>query len=414
MSLFYLGAVVNPVSHLSGLPVALVNEDQGDTVAGQHVNIGDHVASALRGSRAVTSRLSVDPGSLAEAAALMDRDGAYAAIVVPPNFTKSLLAAYGLTSSPARKPAIEILTNQRAGSIGVALATGVTEPALHVVSVKLGKTLSSQAAKVESPAKAGVVSANPITVQTTTYRPLPPNTALGASAFYVSILSSMCGLLGAILVNSTIDAALGYGTTEIGPRWSRRPPVAINRWQTLLSKWTVSLAIVPLLTGILLLVAVGILGMDAPDVGLLWVFTSFAAIAIAAGTLALLAAFGALGQLVAILLFVYLSLASSGGTIPLQALPSFFRFVANFEPLRQILGGVRAILYFGSTGDAGLTRGFVVTGIGLAFWLVAGFAVTKRYDRRGLDRIKPEELAFDQRAAADYAATTNPDLTQTG
>ena len=39
-----------------------------------------------------------------------------------------------------------------------------------------------------------------------------------------------------------------------------------------------------------------------------------------------------------------LALASSGGTVPVQALPSLLRFAANFEPLRQILDGVRAIL----------------------------------------------------------------------
>ena len=57
------------------------------------------------------------------------------------------------------------------------------------------------------------------------------------------------------------------------------------------------------------------------------------------------------------LLFVYLALASSGGTVPVQALPSFFRFAASFEPLRQVLGGVRAILYFNAQADAGAHPG---------------------------------------------------------
>ena len=111
---------------------------------------------------------------------------------------------------------------------------------------------------------------------------------------------------------------------------------------------------------------------------------------------------GTLGQLVAMLLFVYLALASSGGTIPLQALPSFFRFVANFEPLRQVLDGVRAILYFNAAGNAGLTRGLVLTASGLVLWVVVGVAVTTWYDRRGLDRLAPEILEFAQRSARSY------------
>jgi hypothetical protein len=65
-----------------------------------------------------------------------------------------------------------------------------------------------------------------------------------------------------------------------------------------------------------------------------------------------------------VIVFVYLAPASSGGTVPLQALPGFYRFVANFEPLRQIVGAVRAILYFNGAGDAGLDRGLLLTSIG--------------------------------------------------
>ena len=107
---------------------------------------------------------------------------------------------------------------------------------------------------------------------------------------------------------------------------------------------------------------------------------------VAIGTLVLFAALGTLGKLAALLIFVYLALASSGGTVPLTALSGFFRLIANFEPLRQILDGVRAILYFDARGDAGLTRAFVATGLGLVFWLVLGVLVTRWYDRRGLHR----------------------------
>jgi YhgE/Pip-like protein len=407
ITLFYVGSVVNPVSHLSSLPVALVNEDSGATVLGQRVNIGDDIASGLQRSHAVSSRVTLDTGSLSQAQAQMRRDGAYATIVIPSNLTTSLLSAYGLAPQGKGKPSIQLLTNPRAGSIGVELATGVAEPALHSASVHVGQQLSAEAAKAGRTSSSAIQKANPITVTTTEFWPLPPNSALGLSAFYISLLAIMSGFLGAILVNSTVDAALGYGTTEIGPKWSQRTPVAITRWETLKAKWTVTLAAAPLLTGVLLLVAVVILKMDAPYVWLLWLFISFAASAIAIGTLALFAAFGTLGQMVAMLLFVYLALASSGGTIPVQALPPALRFVAGFEPLRQVLDGVRSILYFGASGDAGLTRGLVLTAIGLVFWLLVGFAVTKWYDRRGLERIQPDLLEFVQRSAATYAAESS-------
>ena len=281
------------------------------------------------------------------------------------------------------------------------LATGVAQPALDAVSTTVGRKMSAEAAKVGRRANPGVSAANPLTVSTTAYRPVPPNSALGLSAFYISLLAIMCGFLGAILVNSTVDAALGYGTTEIGRSGGSacRSPSAAGRhcWR---SGASASRGADPHRHP-----AAGVGGDPAHGRAIclyLWLFTSFAGIAIAAGTLVLFAALGALGQLVAMLLFVYLALASSGGTIPLQALPSFFRFVANFEPLRQVLDGVRAILYFNAAGNAGLTRGLVLTAAGLLLWIVLGVAVTTWYDRRGLDRLAPEALEFVQRSTRTY------------
>ncbi len=149
-------------------------------------------------------------------------------------------------------------------------------------------------------------------------------------------------------------------------------------------------------------VAAGLLRMDAPRWPELWMFGWFAAAVIAIGTLALLATLGALGQLLALIVFVYLALASSGGTVPLQALPGFFRFVASFEPLRQIVGAVRAVIYFNGAGDAGLDRGLLLTAIGLVFWLATGAAVTIWYDKKGLHRLKPELVDLIEASAQTY------------
>jgi YhgE/Pip-like protein len=421
MSLFYIGAIVNPAGHLSGLPVVMVNDDQGATLQGGHVDFGAEVAGDLLHSRSVTSRLSLKEVSSAQAGTRMNSNKAFADIVIPADFSTSLLSAYGLASAPASPSSasaevatVQLLTNPRAGSTGAQLAAGVAQPALHQVSLAVGSSLTAEAAKLDRTPTSGTSTSDPITVATSDFRSLPPDSALGLSAFYISLLVLMCGFLGAVLVNSSIDTVLGYGSSEIGPKWRQRMPVTISRWQTLLTKWAVTLAAVPVLTGTLVLVAAGLLRMNTPHAGELWLFASFAGIAIAAGTLAMFAAFGALGQLLAMLLFVYLALASSGGTIPVQALPSFFRFAAGFEPLRQVLGGVRSILYFNAQADAGLTRGVVLSGIWLVLWVLVGAAVTRWYDHKGLDRLNPDVLDYAQRSARIYLAETQHPLTTGG
>ena len=266
----------------------------------------------------------------------MDAAKAYGTLVIPPTLTQQTLQAAGVRAQSGHgppRPALTFLENGRLGSLGVGLAAGVLTPATAQISAEVSKKLRSNAG-------ADLIALTPVA-----YRPLPDHSAVGLSAFYIALLAIMAGFLGATLTNSSVDGALGYAATEIGPRWRQRPPVAIDRRQTLLVKLAIAAVASPLLTGILLLVGRR-LGMHAPHVGYLWLLLTLAAMMIAAGTLALYAAFGAVGQALALILFVYLSLASSGGTVPSQALPGFFRVAGEVEPLRQLLGGTRAILYF--------------------------------------------------------------------
>ena len=213
----------------------------------------------------------------------------------------------------------------------------------------------------------------------------------------------MCGFIGGAIVNSVVDSALGYATTDLGPRWRQRQPLPINRWQTLLIKWGIIAVLTAVLTAVVLLVAWGV-GMDMPYPWLLWVFTWLCAVSVGVGTIALFAMAGNYGQLIGLLIFVYAGLASAGGTVPIEALPGFLRALSYVEPLRQVLEGTRSILYFNAQGVAGLTRGTVAAASGLVFWLVVGAVVVRSYDRRGLYRLRPEVLAHVDQAVQDFRA----------
>jgi YhgE/Pip-like protein len=398
ISVIYIGSVVNPAANLHGLPVMLVNEDQGAVIQGHRLDVGANLAGGLEGSAALRSRLKLQPATLEQAQTTMDKGGAYATVIIPATLTRSLLLAAGVHTPGDTPPAdakVELQENPRLGNLGVNLAAGVITPAIARISPKVGQQLSKPASpQVRANPFLAAQLANPITLATTTYRPLPDHSALGLSAFYIALLSILSGFIGATLINSSIDSALGYATSEIGPRWRQRRPVAISRRQTLLTKWAVAAITVPILTGILILIAAGALGMYAPHVVLLWLLATLAALMIATGTLALLAAFGALGQLLAMILLIYLSLASSGGTVPIQALPGIFNVVGHVEPLRQVLMGTRAIMYFGAKGDAGLEHSLVVVSVELLFWASIGLTITSWYDRRKLDRISPDVLSY--------------------
>jgi hypothetical protein len=277
------------------------------------------------------------------------------------------------------------------------------QPALAVASRQIGRQLAPLVpAGAQAPATR-VLLADPVTVTTMQYRPLPDNAALGLSAFYVALLTIMCGFLGATIVNSVVDSALGYATTELGPRWRQRQPVPINRWQTLLIKWALVAVVTAAATAVMLLVAWGV-GLDMPYPWLLWAFAWLCAASAGIGTIVLFAVAGTYGQLIGILLFVYAGLASAGGTVPIEALPGFLHLLSYAEPLRQVLAGTRSILYFDAQGVAGLTRGTVAAAAGLLFWLVLGAVVVRWYDRKRFYRLQPDILAHVNQSVQEYRA----------
>jgi YhgE/Pip-like protein len=395
---FYVGSVVDPLGHLQDLPVAVVNQDRGAVIGTRQINIGQQVQRGLSGSTAVSGRLALTDTTLRSAQQAMDRGASYATVVIPPGFTASLLDRAGLSAAAAAsaRPQIVILTNQRAGTIGASLAAGVLQSGLGAASGQIGRQLAAlvPAARASSPLTADFL-ADPVTVTTAGYRALPAHSALGLSAFYIALLILMCGFLAGTIVNSSVDAATGYASTEIGPQWRQRQPLPINRWNTLVIKWAMAAVLTGLMTGLLLVVAAGLLRMDAPHLGLLWLLAWLCAASVAAGTIVLFAVLGAsLGQLLALLLFVYAGLAASGGTVPLQALPGVLRWLAGIEPLRQILAGTRAILYFDAQADAGLARAVTAAALGLVIWLIAGAVVVRWYDRKGYNRMDPELLEY--------------------
>jgi YhgE/Pip-like protein len=404
MTALYIASTTDPLAHVSGLPVAVVDQDQGAALGTQRVNVGQQIEAGLLAAPAVTDRLRLEQLTLSQAEQAMDRDGLYAALVIPPGLTANLLTATGVRPGVViASPQVEIFINQRAGTVGTSLATGILQPALAVASRQIGRHLAPLVPAASQAPATRLLLADPVAVTVVQYRPLPDNAGLGLTPFYIALLTLLCGFIGGGIVNSVVDSALGYASTDLGPRWRQRQPVPINRWQTLLIKWGIITAATAVLAAVMLLVAWGV-GMDMPWPWLLWVFTWLCALSVGIGTIALFAMAGNYGQLIGLLIFVYAGLASAGGTVPVEALPGFLRALSYVEPLRQVIEGTRSILYFNAQGVAGLTRGTVAAAAGLLFWLVVGGFVVRWYDRRGFYRLRPEILAHVNESVQDFHA----------
>lgn len=385
LSLLYMGGIVNPNRELHDLPIALVNSDTGKPLTGQQQNLGTQIAHSI-----VTNTSSRAAGwrqmTRAQAQEELDAGKVYGALVIPSDFTNSV-AALTTTNATAR-PTITVLTNPGKGSLGSSLASKISSTAAQQASLTIGKQLSAAATKADATQK--LFLADPVRIATQVGHPIGNNSGIGLTAFYYTLLLVLAGFMGGNVISNGVDTGLGYADNEIGPWHTRRPTVPINRTQTLLLKMVMTAGITLLSVSLILLASVSILGMDATHIPLLWIYSYCAALAVGLGVQAINAAFGGIGQLVSMFVFIVLGLPSSGATVPLQAVPGFYRFLSHFEPMRQLSDGVRAILYFDARGDAGLTRAWTMIGVGTAIGLLFGFAMVRYYDRKGHKRLTPQ------------------------
>ncbi|MDM7831949.1 YhgE/Pip domain-containing protein [Cellulomonas edaphi] len=402
LSLLYMGGILNPQADLSRLPVALVSSDEGATVGGTHRNAGDQVVQAITANEDPAVDWQVM--SAQEARAALAHDEVFGALEIPAGFTSSLAALAAPGADPAR-PTITVLTNQAAGSLGSSFASNAAQTAAHQASAKIGAQLTEQAsAGADSrPAAATLLLADPVAVVVEPGHALGTHSGAGLSAFYFTLLLVLAGFIGATVVSTAVDGALGYADTEYGPFHSRRPAAPISRAQTFLVKSAISVVLALATSAIVMFATITLLGMDAGHLPLLYAFSVCASAAVALGVHAINTVFGGLGQLVSMFVFIVLALPSSGATVPLEALPSFYRFLSTFEPMRQLSDGVRSILYFNAQATGALPRAWSMIALGTVLAVVGGLVAARFYDRRGLRRLGAPTLVSVPTGAAAAA-----------
>jgi uncharacterized phage infection (PIP) family protein YhgE len=393
----YLGGILNPTTNLRHFPIAVVNEDAGPGGA----QIVDRLVNGLD-----KNKFDVRVMPLREARHQLDTGKVYGSVLIPPSFSSKLrdLATSAVMPGRADRPVITISTNPRAGTLGASIAGQTLNTAMGIANGVAGERLLSEVAAqtggapVVGAAEAGL--STPIDIKSTVYNPLPNGTGNGLSAFYYALLLLLAGFTGSIVVSTLVDALLGYVPAEFGPVYRFAEQVRISRFQTLLVKWLMMVLLALLTSAAYLAIADG-LGMPI-DLGWeLWAFGVFAIAAVGITSTSLLSVLGTAGLLVSLLVFVILGLPSAGATVPLEATPPFFRWLAEFEPMHQVFLGARSLLYFKGQADTGLSEALTMTALGLIIGLLLGGIVTHLYDRKGFHRIQG---AAQMAVAAEHQA----------
>jgi YhgE/Pip-like protein len=382
LAALYLGGILNPTTNLRHFPVAVVNQDTGATGK----QIVDGLVSGLDPGQFDVRVLSAD-----EAVHQLDTAEIYGEVLIPADASAKLQAlAPGVTQpGPVTRPVVTVSTNPRAGELGASIAGLALAKAVNEVNDKIGQQLSGQVAQATGAPLTGGLTlalATPIDLQVNDHDPLPNGTGNGLSAFYYALLLLLAGFTGSIIVSSLVDSMLGFVPAELGPVYRFAEQVNISRFRTLLVKWTLMVAMAVLTSAAYIGIAAA-LGMPVTHGWSLWLYGVFTIAAVGITSTSLIAVLGSMGLLANLFIFVMLGLPSNGATIPLEAAPPVFGWLARFEPMHQVFLGVRALLYFDGRADAGLARSLTMTAIGLVIGLLIGGIVTRFYDRRGHRRL---------------------------
>ncbi|GAB2552784.1 YhgE/Pip domain-containing protein [Nocardia heshunensis] len=396
LATMYLGYVVDPSKHMHDFPIALVDQDSGDMLGGQPTNVGKQISDALV-QQIPSDKVDLRQLGISEAQRQLTSGKVYGAIIIPSDFTKRLgiFATASVVSGDVDQPMITVYTNPRIGTFSAQVVQSIASTALTKANENVGRQLTQtvhaqlqSAGGAPTPELAGLsklMLAKPIDVVVTPFRPLPEGTGGGLTAFFYTMMVLLAGFTGAMVINAMVDSSLGFAPTEFGPWYVHYPATPISRLHTLLLKWSIIIGVAPVAS--VLFMAIGHwLGMPIDRPLMLFLYSTFAIIAVGVTALSIVSALGTAGLLVNLVLFIVLGMPSSGGTIPVEAIPKSVAWLAQFEPMHQVYLGIRAILYFNADGSAGLSRAVWMTLLGLGIGLLLGGLVTRYYDRKELRR----------------------------
>jgi uncharacterized phage infection (PIP) family protein YhgE len=408
LAAFYLGGTLKPMTNLRHFPIAVLNEDAGPT--------GAQVVKAML---AEVDKDAYDVRVLNHDQTKHQLDTAqiYGVAVIPPNFSSKLQAYAKSALAPGRvdRPIIIITTNPRAGTLGAGIAGQALERSVALIDRIAGQRLSAdiaqQAGHGPVPGAVSILLANPIEIKSTVHNALPDGTGNGLSAFYYALLLLVAGFTASVVVSMVVDSMLGFIPAAFGPVYRFAEQVKISRFRTLLLKWALTLILALLVSGAYLLIA-GQLGMPVPNSLTLWLFGAFAITAVGITSTSLIAVLGGVGALVGLFVFVIIGLALEGATIPLQAAPPLFGWLAKVDPMHQVFLGTRSLLYLDGQADAGLSESLTLSGIGLLIGLLLGGILIRFWDGRGY-RVVPAGSPAPAAPAEPVATTVSAPTTTT-
>jgi YhgE/Pip-like protein len=407
MTFSYLGGFLDPIRHLEGLEVGIVDEDVAVDVAGVHVDGGAQVVRGVRANGRREVRFVTYPSRRAVLDAIHS-DDIIGALVIPKDFSKEI-GAIGVAGGKADRARIEMISNEGSGLFKAQVFDLVVQEVDAQVNEGANRRLVDVLSDLEVQLDpAGAVNiGRPVRLDVTDEVSVQGKTGRGLAPFYTAVMVTLSGFLATSVASMIVDVLRGRHHLELlgdemeveVEETNDRP---LEAWVTkaILSVCGATLA------GLgVTVVGVSILGMPTASFAESFAIAALGASAIALVTLVFLTLFGVGGELLGVLFTTIFGVPSALGVYPIEALPGFFKFVSSWHPMHYLTDAFRSLTFYDGRADAGLGKALVV----LAIWWVAALAVgwlsAFFIDRRGGAKLG-DKLRPSVATPAKVASTT--------
>ncbi|MDQ6422736.1 DUF3533 domain-containing protein [Paenibacillus sp. LHD-117] len=334
--MLYPSATIKP----AGLPIAIVNADEGATLPdGSAVKMGDQLVEQIKEASGTAEGADASPVKWVslESAELagegLDNREYYAALIIPADFSAKQAS---LRSPAPQQPELEVLINQgmnaTASNMVTQMVNGMISGMNSAISAQMLQELEAGGVTLK-PSQAAIL-ASPIKAQITNVNETGPNTARGNAPVSLFQPIWMASIAGAAISTIVVGKAAAAVASKSGKLGARLMQVAVGVVLALLAGFFVTW------------LADSFLELDVPSIGDMGLFISLSILAFFLMISAVLSWTGIRG----IILFVLLLFFGA----PLLALPSefmnsFYRdWIHSWLPMRFMVDGLRELFFYGN------------------------------------------------------------------
>ncbi|NBD22257.1 YhgE/Pip domain-containing protein [Paenibacillus glycinis] len=390
LGLAQLGSSVNPVPR--DLPVLLVQGDAGTMTPAGDTNFGRDLSERLRNAEPPGGEGPVLVWHVisSEAAAIkaMNREVAYAALVIPADFSKKLSS---LLSPDPRSASTVLYVNQGMNYNGATMASGIVSQMLGAANAQLRERLLAQAGPggTLTPAQTDAL-AEPIRVSSRSINAVGSNSSNGNAPVVLTQLVWFAAMVATMMLFVAANRATANGF--------RLHRFGIRASQILMGIPASGAAALSILW-----IAGQWFGLHIPDyAGIGW-YLFFVCLVFFLVQTTVVSWLGFVGMPLFVLLFFF---SAPLLALPPELLPAFSRrFLYDWMPLRFAADGLRDLFYFRGLNLESPTWTLAAIG-GVAVGLIL-LSVVKRHrtadnamERKRLDTDVPGDSSRAEAAAA--------------